>query len=58
MNALTEFEVDAEHAQLHQDPHTILEVKKILYEHLIDQGLLNPDKGLVIPTTYKFWPTP
>lgn len=41
-DALTEIEIDAAHNSIHQNPLAILEVKKILLQHLVETSRLQP----------------
>lgn len=45
--------VNAEHVKVHQHPRAILDVKRILFDHLIEQGRLGDEFRLVLPTGYE-----
>ncbi len=44
--------VNAEHQKIHQHPRAILDVKRILYDHLIERGELDEQYRLVLPAGY------
>lgn len=44
--------VNAEHQKIHQHPRAILDVKRILYDHLIERGELGEQYRLVLPAGY------
>lgn len=44
--------VNAEHQKIHQHPRAILDVKRILYDHLIERGELEEQYRLVLPAGY------
>lgn len=44
--------VNAEHQRIHQHPRAILDVKRILYDHLIERGELDEQNRLVLPAGY------
>jgi len=44
--------VNAEHQKIHQHPRAILDVKRILYDHLIERGELDEQFRLVLPAGY------
>lgn len=50
---VSQLEVPAEHNVIHQNPRTILEVKRILYEHLAVNGRRIDQTHLIIPARYQ-----
>jgi hypothetical protein len=46
-NAISELEVPAEHMEVHQHPESILEVRRILIEQLVDNGRVPPSDDLI-----------
>jgi pimeloyl-ACP methyl ester carboxylesterase len=44
--------VNSEHQKIHQHPRAILDVKRILYDHLIERGELDEQNRLVLPAGY------
>lgn len=51
--SVSQIEVQAEHSVLHQDPRSILEVKRILYEHLRESRRLPENREFVLPTAHQ-----
>ena len=49
VTAKSELEVESQHTEVHQQPEAILEVRRILLEHLVEMGRLEPDQRLVLP---------
>ena len=49
VSASSELQVESQHTQVHQQPETILEVRRILLDHLVEVGRLGPDRRLVLP---------
>ncbi len=49
IDAISQLEVDAEHVDVHQDPKTILEVRRILVDHLVETGRIRADQRKVLP---------
>ena len=47
--ARSELEVESQHTEVHQQPETILEVRRILLDHLVEVGRIGPDQRLVLP---------
>lgn len=45
----SELEVESQHSQVHQHAKTILEVRRILLDHLVDVGRIPPDQRLRLP---------
>ncbi|MEM7454828.1 MAG: alpha/beta hydrolase [Planctomycetota bacterium] len=48
--AISEIEVEAEHAEVHRHPRSVLEVRRILLEHLVEAQRINDPRLPVIPT--------
>ncbi len=49
--AVSEIEVEAEHSKVHQHPRSVLEVRRILLEHLVEHGRIKDPRLPVIPTS-------
>lgn len=49
IKANSQLEVDAEHVDVHQNPKTILEVRRILIDHLVDSGRILPEERTILP---------
>ncbi|HMP79490.1 MAG TPA: alpha/beta fold hydrolase [Pirellulaceae bacterium] len=49
----TSLEVAADHQTIHQNPRTILEIKRVLYEHLSTAGHRLDDRHLILPARYQ-----
>ncbi len=45
-------EVNAEHSMVHQHPRTILDVKRILFDHLVENQRLSEDSRLILPASF------
>lgn len=52
-DAESEIQVNAEHSKVHQHPRTILEVRRILLQHLVECRRIQDPKLPVIPATYE-----
>jgi triacylglycerol esterase/lipase EstA (alpha/beta hydrolase family) len=49
----SQLEVNAEHMTVHQHPKTILEVKRILIDNLIELGRIDPRENWIAPASYQ-----
>lgn len=49
IDAVSQLDVDAEHVSVHQNPKTILEVRRILVDHLVESGRIRADQRKVLP---------
>lgn len=45
----SQLEVEAEHVQVHQTPQAILEVRRILLDHLVDTERIRPEDKRILP---------
>ncbi len=52
-DAASEIEVIAEHTAIHRHPQTILEVRRILLEHLLEQERITKNRLLVLPASFQ-----
>ena len=48
----SKIEVNAEHSTVHQHPRTILEVKRILFDHLVENQRFSEDSRLILPASF------
>lgn len=49
IQADSQLEVNAEHVDVHQSPKTILEVRRILIDHLVESGRILPEQRKILP---------
>lgn len=49
IQADSQLEVDAEHVDVHQSPKAILEVRRILIDHLVESGRILPEQRKILP---------
>lgn len=49
INSESRLEVNAEHVDVHQNPKTILEVRRILLDHLVEIGRIGANDRFVLP---------
>lgn len=52
IEAESQLEVNAEHVDVHRHPKTILDVRRILLDHLVEVGRLDPENRYVLPVGY------